>query len=99
MYVSQYVVVNTFVGGRQPQNKLMQLRTFKKKMLLYVEDLKREKESQGFERFKTAFVQGAANSAFVAPEQLEEPGHTVCVGASHSPSARGLAHCSAHVSS
>ena len=30
MYVSLYVVVNTFIGGRQPQNKLMRLRTFKK---------------------------------------------------------------------
>ena len=30
MYISQYVVVNTFVGGRQPQNKLMRLRTFKR---------------------------------------------------------------------
>ena len=31
MYISLYVVVNTFIGGRQPQNKLMRLRTFKKK--------------------------------------------------------------------
>ena len=30
MYISLYVVVNTFIGGRQPQNKLMRLRTFKK---------------------------------------------------------------------
>ena len=30
MYISLYVVVNTFYGGRQPQNKLMRLRTFKK---------------------------------------------------------------------
>ena len=29
MYISLYVVVNTFIGGRQPQNKLMRLRTFK----------------------------------------------------------------------
>ena len=33
MYISLYVVVNTFIGGRQPQNKLMRLRTFKKKAL------------------------------------------------------------------
>ena len=65
-------------------------------MLLYVEDQKQEKEPQDFDRFKTAVVQAAANSAFVAPENLEEPGHTVCVGASHSRSARGLAHCIAH---
>ena len=30
MYISLYVVVNAFIGGRQPQNKLMRLRTFKK---------------------------------------------------------------------
>ena len=30
MYISLYVVVNTFIGGRQPQNKLMRLRTFQK---------------------------------------------------------------------
>ena len=30
MYISLYVDVNTFIGGRQPQNKLMRLRTFKK---------------------------------------------------------------------
>ena len=30
MYISLYVDVNTFLGGRQPQNKLMRLRTFKK---------------------------------------------------------------------
>ena len=30
MYISLYVVVNTFIGGRQPQNKLMRLKTFKK---------------------------------------------------------------------
>ena len=31
MYISLYVDVNTFIGGRQPQNKLMRLKTFKKK--------------------------------------------------------------------
>ena len=30
VYISLYVDVNTFIGGRQPQNKLMRLRTFKK---------------------------------------------------------------------
>ena len=30
MYISLYVVVNTFIRGRQPQNKVMRLRTFKK---------------------------------------------------------------------
>ena len=30
MYISSFVVVNTFIGGRQPQNKLMRLRTYKK---------------------------------------------------------------------
>ena len=34
MYISLYVDVNTFIGGRQPQNKLMRLRTFKKKTCL-----------------------------------------------------------------
>ena len=29
MYISLYVDVNTFIGGRQPQNKLMRLRRFK----------------------------------------------------------------------
>ena len=53
------------------------------KMLLYIEDQKREKEPQDFERFKTAIVQAAVNSAFFAPESLEEPGHTACVRASH----------------
>ena len=62
------------------------------KMLLYIEDQKREKEPQDLERFKTAVVQAAVNSAFLAPGQLEEPGHTVCVGAAHGCSARGLAH-------
>ena len=61
-------------------------------MLLYVEDQKREREPQDFERFKNAVVQAAVNSAFLAPEQLEEPGHTVCVGASHTRNVRGLAH-------
>ena len=50
-------------------------------MLLYIENQKREKEPQDFERFKTAVVQAAVNSAFLAPETLEEPGHTVCVPA------------------
>ena len=68
-------------------------------MLLYAEDQKREKEPQDFERFKTAVVQAAANSAFVAPEQLDEPGHTICVGEPHSRSARGLAHYIAPFSS
>ena len=67
-------------------------------MLLYIEDHKREKEPQDFERFKTAVVQVAVNSAFLAPEQLEEPGHTVCVGASHGRSAQGLAHSMARFS-
>ena len=31
MYISLYVDVNTFIGGHQPQNKLMRLRTFKVK--------------------------------------------------------------------
>ena len=61
-------------------------------MLLYIEDQKREKEPQDFERFKTAVVQAAVNSALLAPESLEEPGHTVCVRASHGRNARGLAH-------
>ena len=53
-------------------------------MLLYGEDQKREKEPHDFDRFKTAVVQAATKSAFVAPESLEEPGHRVCVGVSHS---------------
>ena len=61
-------------------------------MLLYIEDQKREKEPQDFERFKTAVLQAAFNSAFLAPEALEEPGHTVCIRVSHGYSARGLAH-------
>ena len=67
-------------------------------MLLYIEDQKREKEQQDFKRFKTAVVQAAVNSAFLAPELLEELGHTVCVPASHSRSARGLAHSKARCS-
>ena len=61
-------------------------------MLLYIEDQKREKEPRDFERFKTAVVQAAVNSAFLALESLEEPGHTVCVRVSHGSCARGLAH-------
>ena len=61
-------------------------------MLLYIEDQKREKEPQDFERFKTAVVQAAVNCAFLATESLQEPGHTVCVRVSHGGSARGLAH-------
>ena len=61
-------------------------------MLLYIEDQKQEKEPQDLERFKTAVVQAAVNSSFLAPEQLEAPGHTVCVGVSHSWDARGLPH-------
>ena len=62
-------------------------------VLLYLEDEKRKKEPEDFERFKTAVVQAAVNSAFLAPESSEEPGHTVCVRASHGCSAQGLAHC------
>ena len=61
-------------------------------MLLYIEDKKREKEPQDFERFKIAVVQAADNSAFLAPEALEDAGHTVCIRVSHGYSARGLAH-------
>ena len=61
-------------------------------MLLYIEDQKREKEPQDFERFKTAVVQAAVNSACLALELSEEPGHTVCVRVSHGRSARGLVH-------
>ena len=45
MYISLYVDVNTFIGGRQSQNKLMRLRTFKnldprlKKLLLTYEEV------------------------------------------------------------
>ena len=61
-------------------------------MLLYIDDQKREKERQDFEQFKTVVVQAAVNSVFLAPELLEEPGHTVCVRVSHGRSGRGLAH-------
>ena len=61
-------------------------------MLLYIEDQKREKEPQDFERFKIAVGQAAVNSAFVAPEALEAAGHTVCIRVSQGYSARGLAH-------
>ena len=61
-------------------------------MLLYIEDQKREKEPQDFERFKIAVVQAAVNSAFLAPETLEEAGHTVCIRVAHGYSAQGLAH-------
>ena len=37
-------------------------------MLLYIEDQKREKEPQDLECFKTAVVQAAVNSAFLASE-------------------------------
>ena len=52
-------------------------------MLLYIEDQKREKGPQYFERFKIAVVRAAVNSAFLAPELLEEAGHTVCIRVSH----------------
>ena len=61
-------------------------------MLLYIEDPKREKEPQDFEWFKIDVVQAAVNSAFLAPEALEEAGHTACIRVSHSYSAQGLAH-------
>ena len=61
-------------------------------MLLYIEDQKQEKEPQDFGRFKIAVVQVAVNSAFLAPEALEEAGNTVCIRVSHGYSARGLAH-------
>ena len=61
-------------------------------MLLYIEDQKREKEPQDFERFKIAVVQAAVHSAFSAPEVLEEARHTVCICVSQGYSARGLAH-------
>ena len=63
-------------------------------MLLYIEDQKREKEPQDFERLKIAVVQAAVNSAFLAPEALEEAGRTVCICVyiSHGYSTRGLAH-------
>ena len=56
-------------------------------MLLYIEDQKRKTEPQDFERFKIAVVQAAVNSAFLAPETLEEAGHTVCIRVSHDYSA------------
>ena len=56
-------------------------------MLLYIEDQKREKEPQDFERFKTAVVQAAVNSAFLAAALFEEPGHTVCIHVLHGYSA------------
>ena len=61
-------------------------------MLLYIEDQKRVKEPQDFERFKIDVVQAAVNSALLAPEALEEAGHTVFIRVSHCYSARGLAH-------
>ena len=61
-------------------------------MLLYIEDQKREKEPEDFERSKIAVSQAAVNSAFLAPEVLEEAGHTVCVRVSHGYSAQGLPH-------
>ena len=61
-------------------------------MLLYIEDQKRGKEQQDFERFKIAVVQAAVNSAFLAPEVLEEAAHTVCFCVSHGYSVQGLAH-------
>ena len=67
-------------------------------MLLYIEDQKREKEPQDFERFKSAVVEAAVNSAFLAPKLFQEPGHTVCVRASHGRSGRGLAHSMARFS-
>ena len=67
-------------------------------MSLYIEDQKPEKKPHDFEQFKTAVVQAVVNSAILAAEQLEETGHTVCVSASHSRSARGLAHAIARCS-
>ena len=61
-------------------------------MLLYIEDQRREKEPQDFERFKIAVVQAAVTAAFLAPEALEEAGHTVCIRVSRGCSARRLAH-------
>ena len=61
-------------------------------MLLYTEDQKREKEPTDFKGFKIAVVQAAVNSAFLAPEALEEAGHRVCIRVSHGYSARGFAH-------
>ena len=61
-------------------------------ILLYIEDQKRKKKPRHFERFKIAVVQAAVNSAFLAPETVEEAGHTVCIRVLHGYSARGLAH-------
>ena len=66
-------------------------------MLLYVEDQTRAKEPQAFDRFQSAVVEAAAESAYVAAENVEEPGHTVCVGASRNFSVRRLAHCTLHI--
>ena len=60
-------------------------------MFPYVEEQKREREPQDFDWFKSAVVEAAANSAYVALENLEEPRHTVCDGASRNFSARDLA--------
>ena len=68
-------------------------------MLLYSEYQKRETEPQDSDRFKSAVVQAAAKSEFLAPENLEEPGHTVCVGASGKFNVRDLAHSAARLSS
>ena len=65
--------------------------------IMYVGDHKRQEEPQDFSRFKTAVVQAAANSAFVAPGSSEEAGRTVCVSASPHRSVRGLALCTAHL--
>ena len=61
-------------------------------ILLYIENQKREEERQDIEPLKTAVVQAPVNSAFLAPELLEGPAHTVCVAASHGRIARGVAH-------
>ena len=66
-------------------------------MLLYVEDRKREREPQDFDQFKSAVVQAAANTAYLAAEKFEEQGQTVCVGALRNFSARGLAHPILHI--
>ena len=59
-------------------------------MLLYV-------EPQDIDRFKSAVVQAAANSAYIAPENLEYPGHTVGVGESRNFSPKPLAHPMLHI--
>ena len=66
-------------------------------MLQYAEDQKRAKEPQDFDRVKSAVVQGPANLAYVTPVNLEEPGQTLCVGASRKFSAQGLAHSTLHI--